>query len=301
MPSASAPTWDHDFARRSPLFAPLQALAEKLPSIGWPNTEVLNHLAYETGRRMVNARGQRIRFVAADAVRHEVRLGFEAGTWLSGEVPVRALNWHDLLNALVWMTYPRAKACVNARHMEAMDTQTQPQRSPVGDALTHFDEDGVVVLSGQSELSDLLRGFAWKRLLWERRAEVRRSMRFFVFGHALYDKALAPFVGMTGKALVFEVAPALLEDEPERLRAEADRLTALHLLNSQRMLHPAELSPLPLLGVPGWWDANEQAAFYDDAAYFRPGRRSPEQAPPSSAETPPGATAGVDLTAQKDR
>ena len=31
--------------------------------------------------------------------------------------------------------------------------------------------------------------------------------------------------------------------------------------------------PLPMLGVPGWWSANEDAAFYADAEVFRPLRR----------------------------
>ncbi len=31
-------------------------------------------------------------------------------------------------------------------------------------------------------------------------------------------------------------------------------------------------TPLPLLGVPGWWPANADPAFYDDAQVFRPPR-----------------------------
>ena len=30
--------------------------------------------------------------------------------------------------------------------------------------------------------------------------------------------------------------------------------------------------PLPVLGVPGWWPANENPGFYDDADVFRPAR-----------------------------
>ena len=37
---------------------------------------------------------------------------------------------------------------------------------------------------------------------------------------------------------------------------------------------PRAFSPLPVLGVPGWWHANEDARFYDNAAYFREGRRN---------------------------
>jgi hypothetical protein len=290
----TAPTWDHDFARRSPMFAPLRALADKLPEIGWPNVEVLNHVADETGRRIVNARGQRIRFVTADQDRGA---RFEPRTWLTGEVQVRRIDWHDLLNALTWITYPTAKASINGRHQAALEAeggaswQDGSSRSPARDALTHFDEDGVVVLSSQRDLAGLLRGFAWKELFWQRRAQVRRSMRFFVFGHALFHKALAPFVGMTGNALLFEVAPAVLERDPEVLRTEVDRLTAVHVWNPERMLRPRELCPLPVLGVPGWWDANEDAGFYDDVSYFRPGRmprkRRPAPAPGLAGRSEP--------------
>jgi len=30
--------------------------------------------------------------------------------------------------------------------------------------------------------------------------------------------------------------------------------------------------PLPVLGIPGWWPANEQPGFYDDELVFRPRR-----------------------------
>ena len=33
-------------------------------------------------------------------------------------------------------------------------------------------------------------------------------------------------------------------------------------------------TPLPLLGIPGWWPENGELSFYDDAQVFRP-RRTP--------------------------
>ena len=36
----------------------------------------------------------------------------------------------------------------------------------------------------------------------------------------------------------------------------------------------AAKTTLPVLGVPGWWDANASPDFYDDVSVFRPGRRS---------------------------
>ncbi|MFN7122209.1 MAG: DUF3025 domain-containing protein, partial [Hydrogenophaga sp.] len=32
-------------------------------------------------------------------------------------------------------------------------------------------------------------------------------------------------------------------------------------------------TPLPVLGVPGWWPANEDAGFYADASVFRAPRQ----------------------------
>ena len=38
------------------------------------------------------------------------------------------------------------------------------------------------------------------------------------------------------------------------------------------MSHGREFSPLPVLGVPGWWGGNEEEGFYENTAHFRPGR-----------------------------
>lgn len=253
------------------MFAPLRPYAERLPSLGWPDAEVLQGIAAEAGRRVVNARGQRIRFVAAHAQAGGAE--YEQRIHASGELAVRWVNWHDLLNALVWMAFPTAKAALNARHCAALQNEPDGRRSALRDALTHFDEDGVVVLCADPALSALLARFAWKALFRDRREAVRRAMRFLLFGHALYDKARAPFVGMTGKAIVFDVDAAMLEQDAGALMNHADRLTAFHLLNPARMLSPRPLWPLPLLGVPGWWPANESPDFYDNTDYFRPARQ----------------------------
>jgi len=272
MPLPSGPTWNPEFPRLSPIFAPLRPLADRLPQIGWPNTEVLNQVAYDVGRRMVNARGQRLRFVTDRVPGSDRELGFEQRTYATGEVLVRPVNWHDLFNALVWMLFPTAKAALNGRHQQALELEGDGARSPVRDALTHFDEDGVVVLSADPALTELLRAFGWHELFWTRRADVKRSMRFVVFGHALYEKALAPFIGMTGKAIILAVDPALLTADADRIHREIDRLTGLRLLDPRQFQTPRELAPLPVLGVPGWYPDNETESFYQNTEYFRPGR-----------------------------
>jgi hypothetical protein len=275
--------WNLDWPTRSPMFEPVRQDAARLPHVGWPDAAVLNALADTCGRRIVNANGQRVRFVPQDARPKDFADRFEPRAFLRGEVMVRPCNWHDLLNALVWLRFPVSKAALNARQFAALSAQTDGRRSPEGDALTAFDEDGIVVLSSDAGLLELVQQFRWKALFWERREAVRARMRFLVFGHALYEKALAPFVGMTAKALMFEVPERVLSLETDALAQEADRLVALRLMQPGSLPGGRALAPVPLLGVPGWWADNESAVFYDNTAYFRPGRAgAADQAPSSS-------------------
>lgn len=275
--------WNTDWLTGSEMFAPLRAAGAKLPAIGWPDTNLLNALAADAGR-IVNARGQQLRFVGQARKPESFEESFEARTFLKGEVQVRPLDWHDLFNALAWMTFPTAKAAINARHYESLAAGEGGQRPPQRDALTLFDEDGIVVVSSDPALLELVKDFHWKELFWDRSQEVREKMRFFLFGHALYQKAMNPFIGMTGKGILLEV-PAAFFDQPLRAQiAETDRRLALHVWDRERLGKGRDLAPVPVLGVPGWWQGNNAAEFYDNTDYFRSGRRpDPDQAGPAPA------------------
>ena len=263
--------WNTDWLNRSDMFAPLRAVGARLPQIGWPDAGVLNSLADDAGR-VVNAQGLRVRFVAQAPKSKDSSDGFEQRAFLKGEVQMRPLDWHDLFNALVWMSFPTTKAVINARHYESLSGVKAGNRPPARDALTLFDEDGVAVLSSDAALLELVREFRWKELFWKRREEVRQRMRFFLFGHALYRKALDPFVGMTGKAVLLNVPEGFALQPLKSQVADTDRLLAAHAWDRTRMSHGREFSPLPVLGVPGWWGGNEQESFFENAGYFRPGR-----------------------------
>ncbi len=274
--------WNADWLTGAEMFAPLRAAGSRLPAIGWPDTSVLNALADDCGR-IVNARGQRLRFVAQARKPQSFEEGFEARAFLKGEVQVRPCDWHDLFNALVWMTFPTAKAVINARHYQSMAAGEGGRRPPQRDALTLFDEDGIVVLSSDPALLELVRDFRWKELFWNRRAQVGESMRFFLFGHGLYQKAMHPFIGMTGKGILLGMPPAFFGQPLQSQVAQADRRLASYLLDGGRLAKGRDLAPLPVLGVPGWWAGNDSGNFYDDTVYFRPGRRpGRDQVAPSS-------------------
>jgi hypothetical protein len=221
--------------------------------------------------------GKPLRFVPQEYGRLPFEAQYEPRCYLKGEVPTRAGNWHDLLNALVWLAFPKAKAAINLRHYRALTTE-QPnaairsQRGAVRDTNTLLDESGVVVACADPELAALLCKFSWKELFWHRRADVQSSMGFYLFGHGLYEKALRPYIGMTGQGLLLPVEQAFFDWSPTQQLAHLDDLLADYLAATEHCRSTRELTPVPLLGVPGWAAENEDAAYYDNTHYFRPGR-----------------------------
>ena len=248
----------------SPLFDPLRPWLDRLPQA--PDALAVADLSEQFPIHVAN--GQRIRFVPprADGLVYECRI------LESGEVETRPDNWHDFFNALVWLSFPQTKTAISAAHVRAMQAPGEA-RGTARDVLTHFDECGIVVLSSQPDLLALLRAFRWKELFVERRAEVVRSMRFVIFGHATYEQMLRPFRGLTAKAVLYEVDEAWLLMDGLAQRAAVDTLLAADW-TSGRYVRPRDFQPLPLLGIPGVTPDNEDPAYYDDTWQFRPGRRA---------------------------
>jgi len=95
-----------------------------------------------------------------------------------------------------------------------------------------------------------------------------------VFGHAVYEKLLRPYIGLTGHAIVFEVEQAMIDAlAADRIRALDGRL-ATFFRERSGLRSPQDLHPLPLLGVPGWHPETAHETFYDNRDYFRSGRRA---------------------------
>ncbi len=236
-----------------PAFDPYHALIDALDlAHGLPALEALNALAKDLDIRQ--ARGLPLHFVAP-ACRHSAR-DYETRILETGQVPTRADTWHDALNALVWLRFPRFKSALNAAHGSAIAAETESQRGRRRDALTVLDESGVWVASDDPALPALLAAHAWPELFWTRRREVECGMRFVVVGHALLEKTLAPYAAMTGKCLQIGTGDA-----------EGAACDALEAVDTAR-----QLAPLPIQGVPGWDPANGRADYYANAEVFRPAR-----------------------------
>ncbi len=239
-----------------PAFAPYRGLIQGLAlESALPSLDQINLLAAAQGT--TQAHGLPLRFISPDG-RLSAR-EYETHILHTGQVPTRADTWHDVLNALVWLRFPRFKSALNMAHGEALITEISNQRGRRRDAMTVLDESGVWVISQNPHLSELLTACAWQTLFCEHRPDVESMMHFVVLGHALLEKALAPYPSMTGKCLILN-SPTLDPDSVEQ--------QAVKTLGS--IASPQQLSPLPIQGIPGWDAENADDAYYANQKIFRP-------------------------------
>lgn len=181
---------------------------------------------------------------------------YEIGVYESGRVATRAGNLHDWFNALAWLAFPRTKARLNAMHAQAIPHE-RGRRGRLRDLLTLLDEGGALVACDDAALNALLQGHEWKTLFWEQRQRVLASMRLLVLGHAVLEKALEPWPGITCKAIFV----------PRSGDADAHAAGWLQRLSPEAT--PRELAALPIFGYPQWLPESGSAAFYEDARFFR--------------------------------
>lgn len=263
----------------APIYDPLREWLDKLPLGRVPGPDQMNALCIPPP---LSGGGVPIRFVAQQAARSRSFVDqFEVRTFLRGEVALREESWHDLFNALAWLAFPHTKAAINQRHFADLEHERRERglaeheafspggkRSATRDTLTLFDESGIIVASPCAELLDLIRLHQWKTLFWTRRLEVKQQMRFFTFGHALHEKAMQAYKGMTARALMLPVPVSFLEQSFARQIENIDEWAARYMGLPTSLESKLTLSHLPVMGIPDW-DKNATAAFYDDAEVFR--------------------------------
>lgn len=186
---------------------------------------------------------------------------YERFIYDSGRVPTRE-GLHDFFNALCWMHFPRAKLQLN--HLQATAIQLQgvgSVRGPVRDAVTVFDENACLI-----QLPDVIwealqarqwhAAFVAHRALWQ-------DVQIQIFGHAAFEKLVQPYKAITVHLWRVPHGIPLLEwDAWLAQDLQAEKLAQKPFL------------PTPVLGMPGWWAANEHPIFYADTQVFRPLRIS---------------------------
>ncbi|QJR09607.1 hypothetical protein DSM104443_00656 [Usitatibacter rugosus] len=251
-------------ALRNPAFAPLAPALALLPTDRWPTHAELTELAHG----IVTSRGKALQFIAPRGHTDRERRYYELHIADTGEVETRPENWHDLFNALSWIAFPKSKAAINAQHaaiLEERGEEEAKRRSPERDALTLFDEGGVIVASSDARVFERIRGFAWKELFWGERVGLAKTTRFVAFGHNLFEKMLDPHLGIVAKTVFVPLAESF----------DADEALAAHFATRANFTSPKAMAPMPVLGIPGWHPGTETEVYYDDKDQFRGSRPRP--------------------------
>jgi Protein of unknown function (DUF3025) len=243
--------------------------ADLLGGVAWPDVAALNARASPAGVP---------RFVAQTRDLECEDLHYEMRIATRNEVATRERNWHDLLNALVWMRFPALKSALNVRQAEGIRRAGTKRRTRAQCALTHFDEAGVVVLLRDESLLPPWDAHDWHGLFWRARDAWREGrIEAVVFGHALLEHALRPGQLLVGKALA--CAMPLSGKVDSAIAHIAAAIRSGELLND-----PQELRPLPLSGIPGWHPGNRAEVFYRTEPCFRPLRAGRTYPAPSAVE-----------------
>lgn len=241
-----------------PLFAGLQDFRDLLDDAAWPSIAALDARLGLPGKRLVEQDAA----LLADGLHYEARIA-------QGHIATRTDNWHDLFNALVWARYPQLKQALNVQQCRHIEAMPRGQRNRAQAALTQFDETGVIVRVRDHAPLTAWDAHDW-RALFESRYWLSGDIAIAaVFGHALMEQALLPGRRLVGKCVVVhgEVDDACV-----------DGVTAA-IAEGRAVTDPLQLRPLPLAGIPDWYEGQD-VAFYADAAYFRPLRAGRQYPPP---------------------
>jgi hypothetical protein len=251
-------------------YASVRAAASRidlsLPSVIGPFCEQAAALA------LANHAGQPLRFVPQAALPEGA--AYEEFIGATGQVPTRD-NLHDFFNGLVWLTFPAIKRELNALQSAQIALQgVGKSRGPARDAATIYDENCALLVvrddAAGAALVDALRNHRWREAFVERAAQFAGDAQVWLFGHALMEKLVAPYKAITAHTRVVPAGDAYWSQDDAGRRAWLDRAEAQRLAGEG--LAKGSFTPLPVLGVPGWWPQQDDD-FYEDESVFRPKRK----------------------------
>lgn len=271
--------WSPDFDRDKPLFEPLRPLLTPFREFAeWPGLDSYQQLLNSAASPLRTQHGAALKIVAQEGKPNHFEQHYAPRIYLHGEIQTRSENWHDFFQLLSWFIFPKTKAVINAIHIpkakQRIESGDVGRRTPIENMLSLFDEGGVVITSSDPTLLQLVKDFKWKELFWQRRDELAGKFECTTFGHAMYEKALAPYVGMTANAILLVVDESHLNKSMTERLAFIDEQLAAIFTTGEQYTQPRELNPFPILGMPDWHSDNSVESYYDNRDYFRPGRRA---------------------------
>ncbi len=243
-----------------PWFAPWRELGEPTAHRALQQQSVAEALNANTyaAKREVSA----VKFVPQSALPEGQ--AYEDFIFKTAQVPTRD-GLHDFFNGLCWQRFPLAKRRLNQLQAAEIEAQgVRATRGPVRDSLTLFDEN-VVLMHAPDEVWAALQARDWLKLFVDLRDQWQH-VHLVLFGHALLEKLVTPYKSITGH--VYRVDSEINSHN----EAELDAWLVHDLQPAKLATKPYE--PLPILGVPGWWEVNADRVFYEDTNVFRPKRQT---------------------------
>lgn len=298
--------WDPDFLDKSLIFSDLRILLKDTQWSEWPGCQGLLALLDQP---VILSSGLQLDMQVQDETLPFPEMAYEERIYKKGIISTREKNWHDLFNAFIWLLFPKTKILLNDLHMQELEQQAGKKRTPCRDAITHIDESGIIIASSDAALLKALKNHQWQEVFSDSRelwfinegfvneglinkefvseglvnnnlvannlvANNEKTIGAFVFGHGMYEKAFKPFIGFTGKAYCIEVDNNFYQQDKITQYRQLDQLLSNDIKEKKSLSDSGYLSPLPILGIPGWADENRVPDFYDNKSYFRPKRKS---------------------------
>lgn len=256
-----------------PWHAAIRDAAETVSACAEWTTVVNQHCV---AKAIINHRGLPLSFVEQTSLPED--MAYEAFISATGNVPTRD-NLHDFFNALVWLSFPHIKRQLNALQAEQIARDgIGKSRGPARDAATIFDENAALLVARDdaqgSALVAALRDHQWMDVLFEQRSDFKQHVEVWLFGHALLEKLATPYKAITAHAWIVMADDEYFAKPFDMKRKWLDEQVAADLqARGLSDLNTAGFTPLPVLGVPDWWQPQDRA-FYADASVFRPKAKS---------------------------
>ncbi len=236
---ARAAEWSAGFAAH-PLAWPIAPFAARFAELAtFPEVAFIQASLPEAGVRFEESRPRSRSRRAAEPPGYDTRIH------LDGVVPTRPESWHDVMNALVWAAFPRAKRALHARQYSVVERDRQgfasdePRaRSREGDALALVDEGGAVVAVREAALRAMEEALAARDEAAVLASFSGGDARLVLFGHALFEHLALGRPGVRASAVPLVVSDptgldaALVAEVDEALAGFLGTLTRPEQLRS---------------------------------------------------------------------
>lgn len=271
MAKTTIDTWNPDFLKLSPIFDSIKDVSQPFTSLKqWPTLE---QFAAEFKKRNIQSHNNiQIQPVEQSEAPEKFDDHYESRIFLKGELQTRLDNWHDFFNAAAWLQFPKIKSALNSLHFEnSVNREAGTNRSPLENAIALFDECGAVIVVDNEKYLDLIKSHEWKELFWNNKKKFKQHIQCYVFGHAMHEKALTPYLGMTTHTIILTRDSDFFQKSHHEQLQDIDQTIANTWLE-KKIEKTKDLQPFPLLGVPTWWNEQQDETFYNNKDYFRPFR-----------------------------